>query len=105
MAWDFRRSGELVVSVGDSYANQPSTTMLAGPGDGDYGRFQPGAGIALGFDDLKVIECAGLLRMIQVDLDESPDAADGGATMQDAVAAARVMAALRDTAPAAWYAL
>lgn len=104
VAWDFRRPGELVFSVGDSYANQPSTTVLAGPGDGDYGRFQPGAGIALSFDDLKVIECAGLLRDIAGGVAGVRGATDGGATTEDAVAASRVMAALRDSAPA-WHTL
>jgi predicted dehydrogenase len=97
LAWDFRRPGELTVSSGGTYANQPITTMLAGPGDGDYGRFQPGAGIALGFDDLKVIECAGLLGAI------AGGARDGGATLEDAVAAARLMAALRDATPPPWH--
>lgn len=96
VAWDFRRPGELVVSSGGTYGNQPLTTSLAGPGDGDYDRFQPGAGIALGFDDLKVIECAGLLRVI------AGGPPDDGATVGDAVAAARLMAALRAGAPPAW---
>lgn len=97
LAWDFRHAGELAVSSGGTYANQPITTMLAGPGDGDYGRFQPGAGISLGFDDLKVIECAGLLGAI------AGGAQDGGATLEDGVAAARLMAALRDATPPPWH--
>ncbi len=97
IAWDFRRPGELVVSSGSTYANQPLTTLLAGPGDGDYVRFQPGAGISLGFDDLKVIECAGLLASI---VGGPPD---DGAVMDDGVAASRLMAALRDAAPPAWH--
>jgi predicted dehydrogenase len=107
VAWDFRRPGELVVSTGEHYANQPVTTLFVGPGDGDFGRFQPGAGIAMGFDDLKVIECAGLLRAVAsasgaAAPDEgAPDegAPDGGATVQDAIAAARAMAALRGSPP------
>jgi predicted dehydrogenase len=96
VAWDFRRPGELVVSSGGSYGNQPLTTSLAGPGDGDYARFQPGAGIALGFDDLKVIECADLLGVV------AGGPSGGGATVADAVAAARLMAALSAGAPPAW---
>ncbi len=97
LAWDFRRPGELVVSRGDTYANQPLTTMLVGPGDGDYGRFQPGAGISLGFDDLKVIECAGLLASV------AGGPRDCGADLEDGVAASRLMAAVRDAAPPAWH--
>lgn len=92
LMWDFRRPSELQVCSGDGYTNQPMTTMLAGPGDGDYARFQPGAGIAMSFDDTKVIECAGLLAAIA-----SPSAApDAGATIHDGVAAAALMAAIRD---------
>ena len=101
VSWDFRRPGELVVSSGGDYVNQPATTTLVGPGDGDYGRFQPGSGIAMGFDDTKVIECAGLLGAVAaaaVDPTE-PRSADAGATLADALAAARVMEALRDLRP------
>jgi predicted dehydrogenase len=96
VAWDFRRPGELVVSRGGTYANQPLTTMLAGPGDGDYDRFQPGAGISLGFDDLKVMECAGLLGAI------AGGPPDDGATVGDALAVARLMDAVRTAAPPRW---
>ena len=101
VAWDFRRPGELVLSSGETYANQPASTVLVGPGDGDYGRFQPGAGIAMGFDDTKVIECAGLLRAVAAAESGAGAAADDvGATVDDAVAAARAMAALREATPA-----
>lgn len=96
VSWDFRRPGELVVSAGATYANQPLTTVLAGPGDGDYAHFQPGAGIAMGYDDLKVAECAGLLRAVAGEPDDAPVV---GATIEDAVAAARLMAAVRDGVP------
>lgn len=98
LMWDFRRPGELQVSSGDTYANQPVTTMLAGPGDGDYARFQPGAGIAMSFDDTKVIEGAGLLAAVA-----SPSAApDAGATIHDGVAAAGIMAAIREAGEPPW---
>lgn len=98
LMWDFRRPAELRVSSGDGYTNQPITTMLAGPGDGAYARFQPGAGIAMSFDDTKVIECAGLLAAVS-----SPSAApDAGATIQDGVAAARLMATIRDAGQPDW---
>lgn len=98
VAWDFRRLGELAVSSGDDYANQPVTTAYVGPSDGDYGRFQPGAGIAMGYDDLKVIECADLLRAV------AGEASSGlAATVGDALAASVVMEALRASADSgAW---
>jgi predicted dehydrogenase len=40
--WDFRRMGELGVSTGPAYADEPVRTLFAGPRDGDFGAFQPG---------------------------------------------------------------
>jgi predicted dehydrogenase len=59
VAWDFRRPGELLVT-----GEGAQSRVLAGPGDGEYAAFQPGAGIALGYDDLKVVEAAGLVARI-----------------------------------------
>jgi predicted dehydrogenase len=93
VAWDFRRMGELWVSSGEDYQNQPLTLSLAGPGDGDYGRFQPGAGIAMSYDDTKVAECADLMAAVV-----GTGGPGAGATLPDAVAAAEIMAALKDSA-------
>lgn len=87
VSWDFRRMGELRVSTGERYQDQSVRTVLVGPGDGEYGAFQPGAGIAMGYDDLKVIEAAALLRAI----------ADGrpyGPTLGDAARAAEILDAM-----------
>ena len=92
VAWDFRRMSELRVSAGDEFQNQPVTDTMVGPGDGDYGRFQPGAGIAMGYDDLKVAECADLLSAVV-----GVPGSGLGATLDDAVAAAAVMAALNES--------
>ena len=66
------------------------------PGDGEYAAFQPGAGIAMGYDDLKVIEAYRFLRSI----------ADGrpyGATLADAIRSAEALDALeRSVATGAW---
>ena len=40
------------------------STVFAGPGVGDLAAFQPGAGMAMGHDDLKVIEARDFLRSI-----------------------------------------
>ncbi|NUR06829.1 MAG: Gfo/Idh/MocA family oxidoreductase [Nocardioidaceae bacterium] len=98
VAWDFRRMPELRISTGTEYQNQPVTDTTVGPGDGDYGRFQPGAGIAMGYDDLKVAECADLLSAVL-----GVPGSGLGATLDDAVAAAAVMAALNESvAKQAW---
>ena len=85
--WDFRRSDELSLSVGDEYSNQPTSTVFAGPGDGEYANFQPGAGIAIGYDDSKVMECAAFIRGI---IAGEPQ----GAGITDAVASAKVLEAI-----------
>jgi predicted dehydrogenase len=90
LAWDFRRMGELQVSLGDAYQDQPMATTYVGPGAGDYGLFQPGAGIAMGYDDLKVLEASRFLSTI---VDGRPRAA----TLADAVASARVLEAMEDS--------
>ena len=89
--WDFRRMGELEVSTGDGYANQPVITVLAGPGHGDYAAFQPGAALAMSYDDLKVIEAAGFFASIA-------DGKPHGATVEDAVASAQVLEAMTQSA-------
>jgi predicted dehydrogenase len=85
--WDFRRPGELQVSAGDQYAGQPTSTVFSEPGDGEYAAFQPGAGIAMGYDDTKVVEAHNFIRAI------SGEAAEL-ATLDDAVASANVLDAM-----------
>lgn len=88
LAWDFRRMGELQLCLDEDYADAAYRTVLVGAGDGDLAAFQPAAGIAMGYDDLKVIELHRLLTAIRT-------GAETGATIADAEAAARVGAALQ----------
>lgn len=87
LAWDFRRMGELTVSVGDAYQDQPVSTVQVGPGAGEFAAFQPGAANPMSYDDLKVIECRNFLRSI---LDGKPC----GTTLDDAVASAEALDAM-----------
>jgi predicted dehydrogenase len=89
--WDFRRSDELQVASGDDYQNMPTRTVFSGPGDGNYGPFQPGAGIAMSYDDTKVIECFGLLSAIY-------DGQTWAPTIADAVASAAAIEAIIESA-------
>jgi predicted dehydrogenase len=87
LSWDFRRMGELEVSRGPSPQDQAACTVHVGPGAGEYAAFQPGAGIAMSYDDLKVIEAALFLRSI----------AEGrpyGARLSDAVRCAELLEAM-----------
>ncbi|WP_127499894.1 Gfo/Idh/MocA family protein [Actinoplanes solisilvae] len=97
--WDFRRMGELGLAVGSSYQDEPVSTIFVGPHDADFGAFQPGAGIPMGYDDLKVIEAARFLRSIT---DNQPY----GATLVDAIRAAEALDALEQSAASgAWVTL
>lgn len=87
LAWDFRRMGELQLSQGPAAQDQPVATVLVGPGAGEYAAFQPGAGIAMGYDDLKVVELRDLLASIAT-------GAPVGTALPDAVRAAVVLDAL-----------
>lgn len=92
LAWDFERMGELRIARAVA-ADTGFTTVLAGPAHGDLSRFQPGAGIAMGFDDLKVIEAAKFVRAIF-------DGGDTHASIEDALAAARVVTRAEESAAA-----
>jgi predicted dehydrogenase len=88
--WDFRRMGEVQLSLGGDYQDQALTTRLVGPADGDYSHFQPGTANAMSYDDLKVIEAARFLTSI----------AEGrplGATIADAVHSARTLDAITES--------
>ncbi|KOV61414.1 myo-inositol 2-dehydrogenase [Streptomyces sp. NRRL WC-3618] len=94
--WDFRRMNELGVSTGASYQDQPVSTVFVGPGDGEFGAFQPGAANAMGYDDLKVIEAERFVRSVG-------EGTPYGATLADAVwSAAAVGAMSRSVELGAW---
>jgi predicted dehydrogenase len=84
--WNFEQMNELRLCLGRGGPHQGYTTVLANPHLGDYARFQPGPGIAMGYDDLKVIEAKKFLLAVA-----------GGerrnATIDDAHAVAQVIAA------------
>lgn len=97
--WDFRRMGELGVSKGTAYQDQPVSTVYVGPGDGEYAAFQPGSANSMGYDDLKVIEAHHFLRSIA---DNTPY----GATLADAVHSAAALDAMsRSAEQGAWVPL
>jgi predicted dehydrogenase len=84
--WNFEQMNELRLCLGRSGPHQGYTTVLGNPHLGDYAHFQPGPGIAMGYDDLKVTEAKKFLVAVA-----------GGerrnATVEDAHAVAEVIAA------------
>ncbi|WP_414171274.1 Gfo/Idh/MocA family protein [Clavibacter tessellarius] len=95
LRWDFARLNELQL------ADDPSgyRTVMAGPGFGDFARFQPGAGTGMGFDDLKTIEAQLFLRSVLEGRQLAPSAADAWA------AAEIVDAVERSDASGSWEAV
>ncbi|MFE9642804.1 Gfo/Idh/MocA family protein [Streptomyces sp. NPDC006365] len=78
--WDYRRMGELAVSRGTSYQDQPVSTLYVGPGHGEYAAFQPGSANSMGYDDLKVIEAHHFVRSIAEGVPHGPTPADAVAS-------------------------
>ena len=91
VSWDFRRMGELKVSVSGPIQDQMVTTHFAGPGDPGFLAFQPGTAQPMSYDDLKVIEGAHFLGSIA-------DGRSVGATVVDGVRSARVVEAVLTSA-------
>jgi predicted dehydrogenase len=86
LTWSFERMNELRLCQGRSGPHQGYTTVLANPHLGDYGHFQPGPGIAMGYDDLKITEAKKFLAAVT-------SGQRGQATIEDAHAVAEVIAA------------
>ena len=90
LSWDFRRMGELQLCLDQDYQNASYSTRYMTPGEGEMSAFQPGSGIAMSYDDLKVIEAKRLI-------DSIADGKPNGATIHDAVVAAEVVDAMLES--------
>ena len=96
LAWDFERMNEFLVYRADDREDAGYTRVLAGPEHPPFERFQPGPGLPMGYDDLKVVEASLFLGSIVDGEQREPG-------MREAVAAANVMAAMeRSAASGAW---
>lgn len=87
LAWDFQRLNELQLYRSGSTGDQGYRTVFAAPGMGDFANFQPGAGISMGYDDLKVSEAYTFLSSIAEGVQREPG-------MREIVAAMRVISAM-----------
>ena len=96
LSWDFRRMGELRVCLDQDFQDATWQTRLVRPGDGDLAAFQPGAGIAMSYDDLKVVECHLLTQSILTGVPHGPTIDDG------VVAAGLVDAMVRSCEERSW---
>ena len=99
LAWDFRRMGDLRTCLDQDYQDASFTTRYVGRDAGELARFQPAPAIAMGYDDLKVIEAHRLASAIA-------GISDDGATIEDALVAARTVEAMSTSiAERRWVAL
>lgn len=88
--WDFERMNEFELALGRKGQHLGYQRVMAAPGYGDFGAFQPGPGPSMGYDDLKVIEAKKfLLSYIGKESKNS--------NIHDAVAAARVNDAVEES--------
>jgi predicted dehydrogenase len=78
LAWNFERMNELELN---------NARLLMGPSHPDFARFQPGTGIPMGYDDLKVIEAYRFLQSIADGRQREPG-------VREIAAAARVLDAI-----------
>ncbi len=81
--WNFERMNELELYLpeggpanrGDP-AHDGETRLLGGPAFGDHGRFNPGDGIGMGYEDLKAIEAYNFLQSVVDGVRRNPDFTD-----------------------------
>lgn len=96
LAWDFERMNELQVFDASVAGDAGYARVLMGPQHEPFGRFQPGPGLPMGYDDLKVIEAVQFLESVVDGQQREP-----GVT--EALAAAKVIAAMeRSAASGLW---
>ena len=86
LSWDFQRLNELQLYRTEG-VDRGYKTVHAAPGMGDFANFQPGAGISMGYDDLKVAEAERFLSSIA-------EGRDRGPSIQDIVSTMRVVDAM-----------
>ncbi|MEP7089314.1 MAG: Gfo/Idh/MocA family oxidoreductase [Nocardioidaceae bacterium] len=90
LSWDFRRMGELRVCLDQDFQDASYATQHVTTSYGDLQAFQPGAGIAMSFDDLKVVEAHRLVQSIA-------SGSQVGATIHDALVAAHTVDAMQQS--------
>lgn len=80
--WSFSDPEHLQVLLLDEGGHRGYTTVMSEAGYGDYGRFQPGPGMHLSFDDGKVIEARQFLESIVTGRQLAPSAGDAWAAAE-----------------------
>ena len=97
--WSFENPEHLLVLIAGDGSHRGYTSVMSEAGYGDYGRFQPGPGMHLSFDDSKVVEARQFLETIATGRQVAPSAGDAWA------AAEADEAVVASAADRAWHAV
>ena len=100
--WNFERMNELELYLpGTDGMHDGYTTLLGGPAYPSHARFNPGDGIGLGYEDLKVLEAHNFLMSIAEGVQRSPSFADARrlAEVQEAMSRSWESGAWEDVQP------
>lgn len=96
VAWDFERMNELSVFLPLETGDKGYARVVMGPQHEPFSHFQPGPGLPMSYDDLKVIEAATFLQSVADGEQREPG-------VREALAVAKVIAALeRSASSGAW---
>ena len=92
LAWELERMNELQrFELSENGRDEGYMTVLAGAQHPGFSAFQPGAGVPMGYDDLRVLEAAAFLGAIR-------DGEQRGPGLEEMRAAARVLDAIERSA-------
>src|SRR3954447_2837241 len=91
LSWDLERMNELERFQISDDGDEGYTTILVGPHHPDFAAFQPGAGVPMGYDDLRVLEARNFLAAVHDGEQREPG-------VEEMLAAARVLAAIERSA-------
>ncbi len=80
--WSFENPEHLQVLVAGDGSHRGYTSVMSEAGFGDYGRFQPGPGMHLSFDDSKTIEARQFLESVLTGRQVAPSAGDAWAAAE-----------------------
>jgi predicted dehydrogenase len=99
LAWELERMNELErFALGENGQDEGYMTVFAGAEHPGFAAFQPGAGVPMGYDDLRVIEASNFLAAIR-------DGEQRGPGLDEMVACGRVLDAIeRSAASGDWVA-
>jgi predicted dehydrogenase len=97
LSWELERMNELErFTLSENGADEGYTRILAGVEHPDFAAFQPGAGVPMGYDDLRVLEARNFLAAVRDGEQREPG-------VEQMLATARVLEAIeRSAASGAW---